>query len=119
MAIDFQQIYTKIKEIGIGARERRERIENLRKHARNLLEQNANELDYLAESWNSLKKRIRTSVAPYRSTNLSHLTCPYLLPFNRMPRSSPQTVPRSTRTTRCHSVLPDQCRRDHHAHAIR
>ncbi len=47
MAIDFQQIYTKIKEIGIGARERRERIEKLREHARNLLEQNANELDYL------------------------------------------------------------------------
>lgn len=47
MAIDFQQIYTKIKEIGIGARERRERIENLRVHARNLLEKNADELDYL------------------------------------------------------------------------
>jgi hypothetical protein len=47
MAIDFQQIYAKIKEIGIGARERRERIENVRKHARNLLEENANELDYL------------------------------------------------------------------------
>ena len=47
MAIDFQQIYTKIKEIGVGARERRERIENLRKHARHLLEENADELDYL------------------------------------------------------------------------
>jgi hypothetical protein len=47
MAIDFQQIYAKIKEIGIGARERRERIENVRKRARDLLEENANELDYL------------------------------------------------------------------------
>lgn len=47
MAIDFQQIYTKIKEIGLGARERRERIENLRKNARHLLEENAEELDYL------------------------------------------------------------------------
>ncbi|MBN1453167.1 MAG: DNA double-strand break repair nuclease NurA [Anaerolineales bacterium] len=47
MAIDFQQIYTKIKEIGQGARERRERIENLRNHARKLLGENANELDYL------------------------------------------------------------------------
>ena len=33
MAIDFQQIYAKIKEIGVGARERQERIENLRKRA--------------------------------------------------------------------------------------
>ena len=47
MAIDFQQIYEKIQLIGKGARERRERIEKLREHARNLLEQNANELDYL------------------------------------------------------------------------
>jgi len=47
MAIDFQQIYEKIQLIGKGARERRERIEKLRDHARNLLEQNANELDYL------------------------------------------------------------------------
>jgi len=47
MAIDFQQIYAKIKEIGIGARERRERIEKLRVHARHMLEEYANELDYL------------------------------------------------------------------------
>jgi len=47
MAIDFQQIYAKIKEIGLGARERRERIEDLRKRARNLLDENANELNYL------------------------------------------------------------------------
>ena len=47
MPANFQEIYQKIKEIGQGARERRERIENLRKHARNLLEQNADELDYL------------------------------------------------------------------------
>ena len=47
MAIDFQQIYEKIQLIGKGARERREHIENLRVHARHLLEQNSNELDYL------------------------------------------------------------------------
>lgn len=47
MAIDFQQIYAKIREIGIGARERKERIENLRKHARKLLEENAKDLKYL------------------------------------------------------------------------
>jgi hypothetical protein len=47
MPVDFQEIYQRIKEIGAGARERRERIENLRKHARRLLEENADELDYL------------------------------------------------------------------------
>jgi len=47
MPVNFQEIYTKIKEIGQGARERRERIENLRKHARTLLEQNADELEAL------------------------------------------------------------------------
>jgi hypothetical protein len=47
MAIDFQQIYEKIREIGIGARERRERIENLRAHTRHLLEEYAGELDFL------------------------------------------------------------------------
>ena len=34
MPVNFQEIYQKIKEIGQGARERRERIENLRMHAR-------------------------------------------------------------------------------------
>jgi hypothetical protein len=47
MPVNFQEIYTKIKEIGQGARERRERIENLRKHARSLLEQHADELETL------------------------------------------------------------------------
>jgi hypothetical protein len=47
MAIDFQQIYAKIREIGVGARERQERIENLRKRARVLLEENAKDLKYL------------------------------------------------------------------------
>ena len=49
MPVDFQQIFIKIKSIGLEAAERRERIENLRKHARHLLEQNANELDYLRQ----------------------------------------------------------------------
>jgi len=47
MAIDFQQIYTKIKEIGLSARQRRERIENVRKRARDLLEENSNDLETL------------------------------------------------------------------------
>ena len=78
MAIDFQQIYTKIKEIGIGARERRERIENLRKHARNLLEQNANELDYLrgiVERAKETDPNIRCAL-PLNESLASHITVP-------------------------------------------
>ena len=78
MAIDFQQIYTKIKEIGIGARERRERIEKLRDHARNLLEQNANELDYLrgvVERSKEADPNIRCAL-PVNESLASHVPVP-------------------------------------------
>ena len=80
MAIDFQQIYTKIKEIGIGARERRERIENLRKHARTLLEENANELGLSAHVVDRAKEtdpNIRCAL-PLNESLASHVprTCP-------------------------------------------
>lgn len=78
MAIDFQQIYTKIKEIGQGARERRERIENLRKHARNLLEQNADELDYLRGIVDRAKEtdpNIRCAL-PLNESLASHVPAP-------------------------------------------
>ncbi|NOY98538.1 MAG: DNA double-strand break repair nuclease NurA [Chloroflexi bacterium] len=47
MAIDFQQIYARIKEIGAGARERQERLEKLRRHARHLLDEYAAQTDHL------------------------------------------------------------------------
>jgi hypothetical protein len=75
MAIDFQQIYTKIKEIGIGARERRERIEKLRKHARRLLENNADELDYLrgiVERAKEADPNIRCAL-PFKESLASHV----------------------------------------------
>jgi len=78
MAIDFQQIYTKIKEIGIGARERRERIENLRKHARTLLEENSDELDYLRKIVERVKEadpNIRCA-SPLNETLASHVPTP-------------------------------------------
>jgi len=78
MAIDFQQIYEKIQLIGKGARERRERIENLRKHARNLLEQNANELDYLrsiVERTKEVDPNIRCAL-PLNESLVSHIPAP-------------------------------------------
>ena len=81
MAIDFQQIYTKIKEIGLGARARRECIEKLQANARNLLEVNADELDYLrgiVERAREKDPNIRCAL-PLNRVN-SPLTCPRLLP---------------------------------------
>lgn len=78
MAIDFQQIYSKIKEIGMGARERKERIENLRKHARSLLENNADDLDYLRGIVDRAKEtdpNIRCA-APFNESLASHLPTP-------------------------------------------
>lgn len=78
MAIDFQQIYTKIKEIGQGARERREHIDGLRKHARNLLEQNADELDYLRRIVERVKEtdpNIRCAL-PINESLASHIPVP-------------------------------------------
>jgi NurA domain len=78
MAIDFQQIYEKIQLIGKGARERKERIENLRVHARHLLEQNANELDYLrgiVERTKEVDPNIRCAL-PLNESLASHVPAP-------------------------------------------
>jgi len=78
MPVNFQEIYTKIKEIGRGARERRERIEHLRAHARSLLEQNSNELDYLRRIVERAKEtdpNIRCAL-PLNESLASHVPAP-------------------------------------------
>ena len=78
MPVNFQEIYTKIQEIGQGARERRERIENLRVHARSLLEQNADELDYLRRIVERAKEtdpNIRCAL-PLNESLASHVPAP-------------------------------------------
>ncbi len=47
MAIDFQQIQSKIREIGAGAHARKKRLENLRAHAHTLLHEYGEQLEYL------------------------------------------------------------------------
>ena len=47
MPIDYQQIFTRIKEIGAGARERKKTLEERRVRARDLLAAYASELDVL------------------------------------------------------------------------
>lgn len=56
MPIDYQQIYTKIKEIGAGARERRKTLEERRAKARDLLNDHASELDFLRSKVDSAKQ---------------------------------------------------------------
>jgi hypothetical protein len=55
MPIDYQQIYTRIKEIGAGARERKRTLEERRKKARELLSAYANELDVLRSKVDTAK----------------------------------------------------------------
>jgi hypothetical protein len=49
MALNFQQVFDRIKEIGIGARSRQESLEHLRKKARVLLNTWADKMEELAE----------------------------------------------------------------------
>ena len=55
MPIDYQQIYTRIKEIGVGARERRKTLEEKRTKARDLLNAYASEFDLLRSKVDSAK----------------------------------------------------------------
>jgi len=55
MPIDYQQIFTRIKEIGAGARERRKTLEEKRVKARDLLNTYASELDLLRSKVDSAK----------------------------------------------------------------
>jgi hypothetical protein len=55
MPIDYQQIHTRIKEIGAGARERRKTLEERRRKARDLLNTYASELDLLRSKVDSAK----------------------------------------------------------------
>jgi hypothetical protein len=56
MPIDYQQIFTRIKEIGAGARERKRTLDERRAHARDLLAAYSSELDVLRSKVDSAKQ---------------------------------------------------------------
>ena len=56
MPIDYQEIYTRIQEVGRGARERRKTLDERRAKARELLEAYASELDVLRAKVDSAKQ---------------------------------------------------------------
>ncbi len=55
MALDFQQVYAKIKEIGATVQQRKKVLEDRRGEARRLLKSYANELDVLRERIDTVK----------------------------------------------------------------
>ena len=56
MPINYQEIYSQIKEIGKGAKERRKKMEERRSHVRDLLNTYASELDFLRSKVESAKQ---------------------------------------------------------------
>ncbi len=56
MPIDYQQVYTRIKEIGAGARERKKTLDERRVLARKLLAENSSELDFLRSKVGAAKQ---------------------------------------------------------------
>ena len=78
MPIDYQQIYTRIKEIGASARERKRTLEERRTLARNLLASFSSELDVLKSKVDSAKAadaNIRCAV-PLKEPLASHHPIP-------------------------------------------
>ena len=55
MPINFQEVYTRIQEIGAGAQERRKKKEERQQLARNLLSTHASELDFLRSKVDAAK----------------------------------------------------------------
>ena len=55
MALDFQQVYAKIKEIGASVQQRKKMLDERRGEARRLLRSYANELEMLRERIDTIK----------------------------------------------------------------
>jgi hypothetical protein len=100
MPIDYQQIYTRIKEIGAGAKERRKNMEERRIHARGLLNTYASELDFL-----------RSKVDSAKQTD-SNIRC--ALPFNE-PLDSSHPAPASVKDATLIAADGSQINPDRHA----
>lgn len=65
MPINYQEIYTQIKQVGLGAKERRKKKEEAQEQAQNLLETYSSQLDFLrskAESAKAADANLRCAV---------------------------------------------------------
>ncbi|MCJ7431874.1 MAG: DNA double-strand break repair nuclease NurA [Anaerolineales bacterium] len=100
MPINYQEVYTQIKEIGKGAQERRKRKEEAQAFARDLLNKHASELDSL---------RLRVDSAKQADSNIR---C--ALPFNE-PLDSSHPAPDSVKQATLIAADGSQINPDRHA----
>lgn len=95
MAIDFQQIYERIKEIGKTVQERQQTLENRRRAARALFEAYANDLDGLSAKLDSallLDANIRCA-KPLDESLATHLPAPATAMGTLIAADGSQVVP--------------------------
>lgn len=77
MPINYQEIYTQIKQVGLGAKERRKKKEEAREQAQSLLEKYSSDLDFLRSKVDSAKQadaNIRCAVPLDEALASSHPT---------------------------------------------
>jgi len=126
MALDFQQVYDKIKQIGAGARERRESLDKQRSRARDLLDFYADKADELQAKVERARQHdpnlrcalplngraehslpSRTGVPPVFAARTVSLDASHpRLRTKSPPRSSPLTGRRSTPTATRRFCIP-------------
>ncbi len=95
MPINYQKIYTQIKEVGQGAKERRKKKEEAQELAQKLLETYSSELDALRSKVDSAKQadaNIRCAV-PLDGTLASHYPAPDSVPATLIAADGSQIVP--------------------------
>ena len=77
MPINYQEIYTQIKQVGLGAKERRKKKEEAQEQAQKLLETYSSQLDFLRSKVDSAKTadaNIRCAVPLDEALASSHPT---------------------------------------------
>ena len=91
MAIDFQQVRQQIIALGEAAPVRQERLQNLREHAWHLLEQYAEEFDFLHNKVESITRNYEKNLRCALTCD-PHMRLPEALTFRRMAPELPPFV---------------------------
>ncbi|MCC6986359.1 MAG: DNA double-strand break repair nuclease NurA [Anaerolineales bacterium] len=95
MPINYQEIYTQIKQVGLGAKERRKKKEDAQEQAKSLLETHSSNLDFLRSKVDSAKTadaNIRCAV-PLDETLASHYPVPDSVSATLIAADGSQIVP--------------------------
>lgn len=84
MPINYQEIYTQIKQVGQGAKERRKKKEEAQELAQKLLETYSSELDALRTKVDLPGRQTPIFAARFLWMKPSPLTTPHLILFQRL-----------------------------------